>query len=296
MSGPVRELYLTEVASPHPSGVGVILTPPVGVRFRLWRDPAPLEKEFDPESGQLVGSHEVPVLRGLCSKPGQYFDWDAPLDTPLTYWLEVRVAPALDYQEVWRDTITLKPQVRYSALEDGGLQDSLSIRDALVVYYSTRLAQLVREGSLYARNPGHAYRFPVVTSFDQTEPNLPQMSAGSEQVEVASGSLGWEMSEQTLSVQFVAASSDERERDSLGQALWGLMRELDWYLSDLGCLETQMTDYVSGINQTIVPILYQLAFKISLSLFVYGSQDDPGWQLVPNQRWIAIDDLTAKIE
>ena len=288
---------------PHPSGVGMLIALPLRVHYRLWRDPGPSvpvihpdsldehgDPKRDPETGQFLypqGTQAVPILVGYETRPQPYLDWDVALNVPVTYWIELGESPLGPWLERGRQTVTPTPELTYSVLEDGLTMDALNIRDAIAVFYSTRLAQLAAEGHVIARKPEWRQRFPMTVAYDFEEANLPlgavQMSYGTGH----QGDLGWNITEEDLkfSLSFVAASREER--DSISMAVRGLLQELDWFLGDMGCVNTSAGELVENY-QVLTPILYSFELAIGTTAYLWHGTRDLGWKLLP-VTWAAPD-------
>lgn len=273
-----------------------------GLHFRLWRDPGPVVREYavdefdeverDPLTGQFLdpGTEKpVPILQGYEIRDQPYLDWDVPLGVPVTYWLETAETDEGPWAEAARHTVTAEPALEYSVMQDVTTLSTLNVRDALAVFYSTRLAQLAAEGAVIARKPEWKKKFPMVVSYDFDEANLPlgsvEMSYGSS----GQGDLGWNYTEEDLKFSMIFVAQGREERDSVSAAVRGLMQELDWFLSDLGCVKTCAGEMSHGY-QNVSPILYSFEIAIGTTAMVWhGEKNISGWKMLP-VTWLAADD------
>lgn len=283
----------------HSSGVGVLLLPPVNTHYRFWRDPGPFEDVFQTdERGNVVldetrqpvllRSDALPVLTGYSVRERKFLDWEVSVDEPVHYWLEVAMTengPWTTVQE-WRPV--LEPQMYYSAMEDGENYDVSNPRDALVVFFGTRLAQLARAGKLYVRNKARRRKYNVTTAYSFDDADMPVLAIGMGYGGGQIGDLGWTVTEETLRLDLVGMAADKGERDSLTLALRGLIAEVNLFLGDLGCVETSFGQ-MSEEEQHSEPMLYLVKQSIATTVYTHIGIDAGSWELAPVGGWTGID-------
>ncbi|TDE85579.1 hypothetical protein [Deinococcus sp. S9] len=278
---------------PHPSGCGTLVLVAPGVHYRLWRDPGPRVREIeldengeplrDPMTGQILSTATdelVPICQGYETRAQPYLDWDVPVNQPVTYWLETGPGEDGPWTEVARETVTPQPELAYSVLEDGITMDALNVRDAIAVFFSTRLAQLAREGRVIARKPEWKLRFPMTVAYDFEDANLPLGAVGMSYGTGTQGDLGWNMTEEDLKFSLTFVAKTREERDSITMAIRGLLQELDWFLGDMGCVNTCAGEMTEGY-QNVVPVLYSLELAIGTTSYIWHTSKDFGWRLLP---------------
>jgi|GEM_PF-6638808 len=286
---------------PHESGMGVLITPPTHTYFRVWRTPGPTEEIFetdadgelvlDPDTDApiLIEERDVPVLSGYVTSTRRLMDWDTPVDVPLRYRIEISDTEAGPYAPVLDDTLTLEPNVTYSALEDGGLLGVASPRDALVVYLSWRLASLARQGVIPVRRKSHKRKFPVVTSYSFNEADLPVVAVHYAYGRGHALDLGSTMSVHHPKIGFTVAAADKPERDALTRVFEGLIVELESFLVDLGCDEVEYGEMAESVQQSD-PYLHLLELALGMTRYVFhGHRAASGWTLIPTSRWVEMD-------
>ena len=290
----------TSYFSSHPSGVGLYISPPLGVYYRVIRTPGPEEVVFQEDedgnaalddAGQpiLISRTPVPVLHGFTRKPCRYLDWDVPVETDVTYTIYTSDTENGTYAPYFRQVMHTSVDTSYSALEDSDMNDVVNIRDAMVVYLSTRLGQLARQGKVYTRQPGHRMKYNVTTEYEYADADLPIVSVGLGYGTGSSACLGWELTEEILTLKIVGAAMNKQERDTLTNALRGLIHEIDYFLQDLGCMESSYGHLVEGVQHSS-PTVYLLEMDISTTTFAHIAVRETPWQLVPIGGWAGIDD------
>lgn len=291
---------------PHPSGTAFFVLLPMKVHYRLWRTPGPVVREIerdengeplrDPMTGQILSEateKAIPIMTGLEIQPHPYLDWDVPVGEEVTYWLETGPSDQGPWTEVARQTVKAEPELTYSVLDDGATMDALNIRDAIGVFFSTRLAQLAREGRVIARKPEWKNRFPMTVAYDFEEANLPLGAVGMSYGTAAPGDIGWTMTEEDLKFSLTFVAQTREERDSVSMAARGLIQELDWFLSDMGCVNTVAGEMVEGYQQ-VSPVLYSYEFAVGTTSYIFHGARDFGWRLLP-VTWFGEEDGTGLI-
>lgn len=285
-----------EPIAPHPSGVGVFLCPPEGY-FRVFRTPGPevVVYEVDENGDVLLDAEEQPKVLEVQHPPildgnqryghRRYLDWDVPMDTPLTYRIESSRDGAT-WTVYAQGTLTLEPQLAYSAIDDDVLTDVINPRDAVIVFLSTRLAQLARQGTLYVRSEAHRRRFNVTAAdaFGETEAPIIGVRLGGGTGD--QGDLGWNFTEERLKLELTCFSFDRRERDSLTRALRGLFSELARFLEDLGASSISYGE-LDESTQVADPYGYLTTLAVGLTLYTYVHPAAPTWQLVDGAAWVS---------
>lgn len=280
--------------------MGLYIEVPLGVYYQITRTPGPEQVVFEEdedgnaaldENGQpiLISRTDVPILQGFTRKPSRYLDWDVPVEVDIAY--TILTCDTVDgvYAPFWQQTMHTSVDTSYSVLEDSDMNDVINIRDAMVVYLSTRLGQLARQGKVYTRQPGHRMKYNVTTEYEYADADLPIVSVGLGYGTGSSACLGWELTEEVLSLKIFGAAMDKRERDTLTGALRGLIHEIDYFLQDLGCMESSYGHLVEGVVHSS-PTLYSVEMDISTTAFTQIAVRETPWQLVPVGGWAGIDD------
>jgi len=270
----------------HPSGVGVYLVPPVGCFYRIWRDPSPTELILD-EDDKPIGERDTFVLAGYTCETRQYLEWDVPLNQDLTYRLEVSETEDGPYEELYRSTLCPEPVTVYSALQDGELMDAQNPRDALVVYYATRLAQLVRRGQLKVRNPDYKYRYNVLSKYEFNNPELPLLALDYSGGMGEEADLGGFLTEETLMIALTGVASSKEERDGLAGAVRGLIADVSLFLGDLNCINTSYHGYSNGIVES-EPYLWSFELTLQTTAYSWNGRREAPWEIVPIAGWQAL--------
>lgn len=264
---------MTEFAvESHPSGVGAYITVPSGVPYRIYR------------LGLKVGLDGIPglVMQGYSRVPVRYLDIEAPVGKELAYELHL-LGDSGAYEVAERARVTLTPSMTYAAMQDSEAWDVVNPRDALVLYYATRLAQLARSGHLYVRNPDHKLRYEVKVANDFDDHALPVMAALDDDGDAIVGDMGANFTQSVVKVTFVCAAATREERDSLREAVIGLWRETDFFLEDTGMINVMLTNLSSGYEASDPP-LHLLRFDVTGEIFTWGGATG-AWQMLPTTQW-----------
>lgn len=264
-------------ATPHPSGCGCYLVPPSGVPYKIFR------------SDVKFGLGRVPglILQGVASPGTRYLDWDLPVGKSVTYRLEA----GGETEEI---TVEAEPQNTYSAVNDADMEDAENPRDALVVYYATRLAQLTAKGKVVVNlkdgevESNHARKFSVRTEHNFEEAELPILVLEYEGGEAHGLDLGHEMTEAPFKVEGYFIASSREERDSARQAFVGLWRDTEWFLEDVGCYEADMIN-IKNSMQPDEPPFYILSFDIVGVFAVDQNAREQTWSMLSRVEWSAPD-------
>jgi hypothetical protein len=284
---------------PHPSGCGAYIQPPRFTYYRFWRDPCPTEDVFavdakgniilSPDTRQptYISTAQIPVLQGYTDQARRYLDWEVPVGVPFTYRLELSVLEDGPWVQVQDWVLDLQPTMSYSAIEDGENYDVSNPRDALVVFYGTRLAQLARAGKLYTRNKAYRKKYNTTTAYSFDDADMPVLSIGLGYGSGHGGDLGWNLTEENIRLDIVGMAADKLERDSLTAALRGLVAEVDLFLGDLGCVETSYGQ-LRETEQHSEPMLYLIEQSITTTLYTHIHIDSGAWELIPIGGWAGI--------
>lgn len=275
---------------PHPSGVGVYISPPTGVHFRIIRDPAPVEDIYTAE-GEFVESLERDVLKGFITTPRKFLDWDCPTGEEVTYQILISETGEDDTFTLANRgtyTFTLTPKQGYSVLQDGDTFNTPNPRDILKLFFSVKLAELCRVGAIRVKNPGHRAKFPVTTNYQFPEANLPVMSIDLAQGNGGPADIGWGMTESQIKLGIIIAALEAHERDQISMAMVGLMREVDWLLDDLGMINTQYGEMEHGIQHSDPP-LYLLNLAVACTGYTYPfDRNVDTWEPLPGTSWVGL--------
>lgn len=268
-------------AWPHPSGVGCFLVPPVGAQIRI--------KRSDVRNDGVDGEAGV-IFKGYLHTPRRFLDLDVPLNKAVTYTFEVMNRTTGEY-EVF-DTVEghLEPQLSYSAIEDADTYDVANPRDALMIFYSTRLAQLVREGALYVRGAAenksnHVHRYPVTAAYEGRSNELPTISVDHAGSNGHLGDLGGTYTEEDVQIEMVAAAATIEERDSLASAIRGLLKDTDSFMEDVGMMLPMMAHFEMGV-EPVNPPLYTLRWSIMGTVTTWHGNRDLPWEILPLYGWV----------
>ena len=264
----------------HPSGVGCFVVVPAGAPFRVLR--SDIRKGVDGEAGLL--------LRGHCERPRRFLDLDVPLNEDVTYTFETLNNQTGEYEVLDTFSGHLEPQLTYSAVEDADSYDVVSPRDALIIFYSTRLAQLVREGRLYVKGAAqgqsnHHRRYPVSAGYEFRPQDLPVISADHAGSAGALGDLGGNYTEEDIQIEFMAAAASIEERDSLAGAIRGLLKETDAFMEDAGVMLPAFTHFEGGVEPTSPP-LYTLRWSICGTVYTWHGERELPWEMLPKTGWL----------
>lgn len=259
---------------PHPSGCGYYLRPPVGVEYQIFRS--------DVRTG-IDGVTPGLIAKGYADRYTRYLDWDVPVNKSVTYRF-VYGSKDLSY------TVEADPVDTYSALEDSEVMDAPNPRDGLVVYYSTRLAQLVKKGKVLVHLKGeqtesnHSRKYSVRTEYAFEEAELPAIALDYSGGEATGLDLGHSMTEVPFKVDAHMIASSREERDSLRQAVVGLWRDTEWFLEDLGCYESVLTNLDNGM-QADEPPFFTLSWSITGTAAVSQGHLDRPWEMLRRTYW-----------
>lgn len=256
---------MLDVFDPHASGCGVLIAPPLFVPYRVYRD-------------------GVLILEGISGNPERFLDWDAPSYKEIVYRLETMgesdYAPSGEYR------VTLRPELTYSAVDDGETYDVVNPRDALVVFFSTRLAQLARAGKLHVKNPNHKAKYQVTTAYQFEDSKMPVLVIDYADGESSQGDIGYEYSEGPCKMDFMLAANTKEERDAVWSAVTGLWKDIEWFLDDLGVMSPMLTNKQNSV-QEVEPLLYTLSFSITGQLITWHGERSQPWQILNTTAWSA---------
>lgn len=264
---------------PHPSGVGIFVCPPCGPLVRVLRS--------DVRKG--VDDEPKVILQGSFDRPRRFLDLDPPLDREVTYTFETFDALTGEWSVAGTFAGKLEPALSYSAVEDADAVDTVSPRDALILFYSTRLAQLVRSGVLYVRGAregesNHLNRYPVSPGYTFQNPDLPLITAEHAGSDGKLGDIGGTYTEEDAQIEFMAVSATMEERDSLASAIRGLLKDTDWFLEDAGMMLPQFGHFETGV-EPVEPPLYTLRWSVFGRVTTWHSERDLPWELLPLTGW-----------
>lgn len=268
---------MEDFISPHPSGCGAYIVPPAGVPYRVFRS--------DVRKG--LGGTQGLILEGIASRGTRYLDFDAPIGKEVTYRIE------FEGKTIER-TIRSEPQNTYSAVNDADMEDSPNPRDALVVYYATRLAQLVKKNKLIVfkkegeEESNHAKRYSVRSSYHLEESELPILVLDYSDGETQGLDIGHTMTETTFRIEAFFAATSREERDSARQAIVGLWRDTEWFLEDIGAYESSLIDMTHRTQEESIPF-YILEFSIVGRYAFDQSARGSKWELLRGVMWHAKD-------
>lgn len=294
-------MFDPETADVHPSGLGAFITPPVGYFYRIWRTPSPKLATYDEETKEFLGDTPVPVLAGFADRYARYLDWGAEPNLgqdgkilPTIYRCEAALTEDGEYVTIWEESLTLTPVLTYSPIQDDLMHSAMDVRSAVIVFFSTRLAELVRSNKLFCKKKRHGLKFPVTPYFDFAPVDLPGLA-----VEVTSSTaqpfdLGYEMGMEYMELSCNGAALDRAERDGLTNAFRYLARELSWFLEELGCINPVIAEIRNSAEFT-EPMTYVTTCTIQLSTYGFGDCIETLWELAPVAHWGTDDKGTRAV-
>jgi hypothetical protein len=259
---------------PHPSGAGFWLQVDAGEEFKLTR-------EVHIEEGEVV------VATGVLEHQQVWLDYGfSPRGTTIYRYYNK------DSSGAWvrRQELSPKPnpQMWWNPFGCPQLQAVKDPRDAMIVFFATRLAALTKQGNIQVNNPNHKTVFPVVVGYGFDTPHLPMVSAHYNNGASAMTDCGSGVMEEVLNIRLNLIAESQFELDQVARAIRGVLPELNLFLYSLDCHNVQYGNMQQGTSaqmegEAIVLTVYQATFDISFTSFSFAGYNDPArWKLLPS--------------
>lgn len=251
----------------HETGVGYFLSIPSNEEFRLTR-------YFDPEVGEEV------LVEGVFPSGQLYLDWGVNPRGATVYRYYLRDGDEYIQDSEW--AAEPKPLLSWNPIDVGSFYAASDPRDALIVFLSARLAQLVRNGTIKVKNPNHGVYFPVKRNYMFELAETPVISARYSAGAGVAGDISGILTEEMLDVSLDVAAGTDQELDQVTRALRGLRGEVERFLTDLGCLNARYTNFSEFLIPNVEPQLYGANMTISCTAYTFLQREEETWTLLPS--------------
>lgn len=270
----------------HITGVGAFLNIPSNVEYKITRQ-LPREKEYLVSQGNLMWQK-------------RYLDTDVAIVGETVYRFYIQSGIDAENKPIYALNQTeihvSKPNLFWSPMMDGSAFTASEPRDALILFLSIRLAQLVQQGhiKLPQDKKAHGLRFPVRGTFEFVESDMPVVAIDYGGGQGSAGDLGWAVSEDNLKLNIYIAADRLEDRNAVGKNIIALMREIDWFLSDYGCLNIEYGEYQHYLEARLnIPVyMAQMSIGFTRFLFQFQEQQDE-WQILGSPIPITIESING---
>jgi hypothetical protein len=261
-------------ASPHPSGIGALITlPGTGNPFKLTREARDITGDEDCD-GKAV---EMVLRAGSLGKYTIFFDPVIGLQAPYIYRYYVEVA---DGQYALMASTEVVPRPIMSWSPDGEHFDDLDATDAVVHFFGERLAQLYRRTKLKLKDKRekHLIRFPVSREYRLVDNYEPYIIIEQRDGQESAFDLGGTTYQMTHNLDLTVVGLDQGEVKEVMNHVRLLQRQLDVYLNGVNAMETRITGVEYSLDSQAEPELFVANCRISFTQFVAQYIDESCWE------------------